>query len=108
MIPFIAIVIVVALFLVTYSFVVHRIEEKRTNDLNNSLRRNRKKVNRMPVAKPSVQYPEIPVDDVFTWRGYVDSTSGVKNPKLGDIVFCNGKTLLFNDKKEWEIIEGLI
>ena len=102
------ILIVGTVFIATYSFISHKIEERRNNELNSSLRKLPKKVRRMPVAKPSVQYPGRPMGNVFTWRGYVESTSDVKKPKLGDIVYCNGKTVLFNDKEEWEEIGGLI
>ena len=102
MIYFVLFLLVVALFIVVYSFFIHRMEERRNYELNESLRRNRKKVKR----EKSIRAPrEFPLTDIrvlqpishFTFKGRVNKLPA--NAENGDFVICGIKDFVFCDGK---------
>ena len=110
MIYFFLFLLVVALFIVVYSFFIHRIEERRNYELNESLRRNRKKVKREKSIRPPIEYPladirELqPISSHFTFKGRVNELPA--KAENGDFVICGVKDFVFSDG-EW-IEMGLI
>ena len=109
MIYFVLFLLVVALFIVVYCFFIHRMEERRNYELNESLRRNRKKVKREKFIRPSKEFPLADIRVLqpinhFTFKGRVNELPA--KAENGDYVICEGKDLMFCDCKWIEM--GLI
>lgn len=109
MIYFVLSLLVVALFIVVYCFLIHRMEERRNYELNESLRRNRKKVKREKFIRPPIEYPLADIQVLqpishFTFKGRVNELPA--NAENGDFVIYGGKDLVFCDGKWIEM--GLI
>lgn len=102
MIYFVLFLLVVALFIVAYSFFIHRIEERRNYELNESLRRNRKKVKREKHIRPPREFPLADIRVLqpishFTFKGIVNELPA--KAENGDFVICGGEELVFADGK---------
>ena len=102
MIYFVLFLLVVALFIVVYCFLIHRMEERRNYELNESLRRNRKKVKREKFIRPPREYQLANIRVLqpishFTFKGRVNELPA--KAENGDFVICGGEELVFADGK---------